>query len=389
MPARKRPERRHDLDWLRVIAILLLLYYHVGMIFVSWGWHIQSPVASPLLESVMMWLHRWRMPLLFFISGAGTRFALGFRSPATYVKERTKRLLLPLVFGMLVVVPPQVYLERADQFASFWVFYPTVFDFVPYPEGSFSWHHLWFVAYLFCYSLLALPLFVYLRRPEAAVWRERLVRGLQPRGALLALALPILGTEALLRPFFPEATHALVDDWATFAFNLWFFVYGYVVCTDDRLWCVVEHRRRLSLYAALGATAALYAVYWDGLAVLGLSVLRPVAWHGLGVLMGWFWVLALIGYGKCYLNRPARWLPYANEGLYPFYILHQTVIVAIGVVVIEWPIGLWAQFAIVSTASLVLSIGLYVGLIRPVPWLRPLFGVKRLVRSSRAAVPAE
>ncbi|MEM1270777.1 MAG: acyltransferase family protein, partial [Bacteroidota bacterium] len=106
-----RPARRHDLDWLRVICITLLLYYHVGMIFVSWGFHIQSTETSALLEHIMLWMHRWRMPLLFFISGAGTRFALRKRSAGQYLGERWLRLQVPVLFGMFVIVPPQIYIE--------------------------------------------------------------------------------------------------------------------------------------------------------------------------------------------------------------------------------------------------------------------------------------
>lgn len=124
--------RLHELDWLRVIAILILLGCHTGMIFVSWSWHIKSAETSRVLETVMAWLHYWRMPLLLFISGAGACFALGFRRPLQFLAERHRRLLAPLVFGMLVIVPPQIYLERAGAWESYAAFDPTVFEFVPY-----------------------------------------------------------------------------------------------------------------------------------------------------------------------------------------------------------------------------------------------------------------
>src|SRR5688572_16851021 len=97
----------------------------------------------------MILLHDCSIPLLFFISGAGTYLALGKRTPRQFAGERFKRLFIPLVFGMLVIVPPQIYFERINLFNGYFDFYKTVFQFKPYPEGSLSWHHLWFILYLF------------------------------------------------------------------------------------------------------------------------------------------------------------------------------------------------------------------------------------------------
>jgi surface polysaccharide O-acyltransferase-like enzyme len=143
--------RRHDLDWLRLIAILILLFFHTGMWFNTWGWHVKNSETSVAFNYWMVWLHYWRMPLLLFISGAGTYMALGKRTPGQFLKERRNRLLVPLVFGMFVVVPPQIYYEHILDYNSYWEFYKTVFQFVPYPRGSFSWHHLWFILYLFLF----------------------------------------------------------------------------------------------------------------------------------------------------------------------------------------------------------------------------------------------
>ncbi|MEM6336156.1 MAG: acyltransferase family protein [Bacteroidota bacterium] len=379
-----RPARRHDLDWLRVICITLLLYYHVGMIFVSWGFHIQSTETSALLEHIMLWMHRWRMPLLFFISGAGTRFALRKRSAGQYLGERWLRLQVPVPFGMFVIVPPQIYIERIDQFTSFADFYPSVLDLVPYPEGSFSWHHLWFVMYLFCYSVLALPVFLWLRSERAAAFRDRLAGWMARPGRAMLLALPVLAAELALRPHFPENTHALIGDWANFAFNLFFFVLGFVVCLDIRLWDTLKTQRRAHLGAALLTTAALYVVY-DFVP----SVTRTdVGWIAPTVLTSFFWVLALVGYGQVYLAKSHPMLRHLNEGVYPFYILHQTVILAVGYGVLQWGIGVWAGFAVISTASLLLTAGLYLVFVRPFDPVRVLFGMRpKSVR--RNSTPAE
>jgi glucan biosynthesis protein C len=124
-PATTAP--RYDfLDWLRVIAIAILLVYHTGMLFVGWDFHIQNPETIDALARPMDFSHRLRMPLLFVIAGAGMWLAARRRSVASLMGERTRRLLVPVVFGMLVIVPPQLYIERlfdGQWTGGYWEFY--------------------------------------------------------------------------------------------------------------------------------------------------------------------------------------------------------------------------------------------------------------------------
>ena len=165
---------RYDfLDWLRVIAIFVLLFFHTGMIFVGWGWHIENAETLTALQFPMGIAHRLRMPLLFVIAGAGMWFALGNRHGGGMVRERSLRLLLPLVAGMLLIVPPQIYFERL--FRGQWdggylaFYFERVLQLQPYPKGDFSWHHLWFVAYLYVYVFLLLPLLLWWRAAKKVV----------------------------------------------------------------------------------------------------------------------------------------------------------------------------------------------------------------------------
>ncbi len=374
--------RRYDLDWLRVVCIVILLYYHVGMIYVPWDWHIKSTEKSEVMRWIMIWLHYWRMPLLFFISGAGTYFALQKRTYGGYARERISRLFVPLVFGMFVIVPPQIYYERlfnGVQFNGYGDFYRTVFDFIPYPNGSFSWHHLWFVAYLFLFSLVSIPVFRWLKSGSGLRfmdWTERLVAR---KGGALWYALVICISQVILQNFYPDETHALIDDWAYFAFNLLLFWGGYILVSRPVFWQLMLHQRRIYAWATLITTVIMYGLYiairfyhpaWDD--VWWCDLLWDINSFGLT----WFSVLASIAYGHKYLNRPHPILPKLNEGVYPFYILHQTVIVAVGYYLLKLNLGVWGGFWVISTVSLVLSVGLYWLIIKRVKILRLVFGLK-------------
>lgn len=146
--------RRYDLDWLRVIVFVLLIFYHVGMFFVApdWGWHIKNNITYEWIKYPMLFLNQWRLPILFIISGMGTSYALSRRTAWEFAAERTKKLLLPLIFGMLVIVPPQVYVEKISKGSiqgSYFEFWPSQAFIGEYPVGNLSWHHLWRIYYCF------------------------------------------------------------------------------------------------------------------------------------------------------------------------------------------------------------------------------------------------
>jgi glucans biosynthesis protein C len=374
--------RRYDLDWLRVLAIVILLYYHVGMMYVAWDWHIKyQPAGSAVLEFVMRFLHQWRMPLLFLISGAGTYYALGKRSAGEYAGERVKRLFLPLLFGMLVIVPPQIYLEKVFQKGlaiDYWAYYPQVFNFVPYPKGDFSWHHLWFVAYLFIFSLLVLPLFIWWRTQSANWTKNRLLWLIKQPGGVLWLVLPIIVSQIILRPFYPEETHDLLNDWAYFVFNLFPFIYGYILSADNQYIRLISNQRRILLGASILATLVMYMLVYGNFFDDSKAEVTwlEVAYIIDKILVMWFSVVATLGYAYRYLNFDHPWRKQLNEGVYPFYILHQTVIIMIGFQVLRWNLGLWTGFWVLSTLSFISCVGLYWFLIRPFRLMRFLFGLK-------------
>lgn len=375
------PARRHDLDWLRVIAILLLLFYHTGMWFNTWNWHVKNNDTTVSFQYWMIWSHFFRMPLLLFISGAGTFMALGKRTPGQFAAERFRRLFVPLVFGMLVVVPPQIYYERIEQYASYAEFYKTVFEFKPYPEGgSLSWHHLWFILYLFLFSLLALPFLKYLRSERSASFREKCAWLLaSPAAALFIPALLLLNSQFILRPFFPEETHDLVHDWAYFVFYFGFFVAGMIAYATPPLWQSIGRNRKYFLVATVLALVPFYLCYLHFRGVIQLAWDTQTIgdfFDRVAIFVSWFTVITLIAYGQHYLNKPHPWLATISEGLYPFYILHQTVIIALGFYVCQLPWSIAAKYWSICFLTLAFCVAFYGLLIRPFAIMRFLFGMK-------------
>jgi len=358
-------ERAEFLDWLRIIAIGFLLLFHTGMLFVGWGWHIENADTAVVLELPMDLAHRLRMPLLFVIAGASIFFALGRRRSGEVLVERSKRLLVPLVAGMFLIVPPQIYYERLfrQQWTGdyFHYYMEKVLQLQVYPQGDFSWHHLWFVAYLFIYCLLLVPLFARLR--------HRACR-LRPGAWLYLLALPVGLNEAVLKPLFPES-HNLVRDWYILGHYALLFSYGFLLSWLPGSWQWLMQQRRKSLL--LGCAVVATIVTLESVGVLHDDTIGDAFAAN---LFTWVWLLVMLGYGKRWLSHSNAALRYLREASYPVYILHQTVIIAVGYYVIQAPWSWQLKYLLVLALTLLICFVLYEALIRRLLPLRLIFGLK-------------
>jgi surface polysaccharide O-acyltransferase-like enzyme len=331
-------QRRHDLDWVRVCAFGLLVLYHVGMYYVTWDWHVKSPAASEALEPFMLLTSPWRMSLLFVISGVATAFLLRRANAAArpgFLEQRSWRLLLPLLFGMYVVVPPQLYLELVEKvpggyhtdYAIFMATYLRGGDFhctAPHDcMDAPTWNHLWFLAYLWAYTVVLWLLLKLATRPMQAVggWLERRLSGIG----------------VLLWPVLWLALATAVAGYAMLA-GVWYFA-GY---NDDT---PPPDTLRMTL---------------------------RVAW----AINQWCAIAAVFGFAYRWRNADSALLRYLTPAVFPVYVLHQTVIV-----LLAWnlrsaalPPLLEGLLLVVATFTLCLA-GYEV--IRRVGWLRPLFGMTR------------
>jgi surface polysaccharide O-acyltransferase-like enzyme len=366
--------REHGLDWLRVVAFGLLILYHSGMAYVSWPWTVKDTQRSQALEMVMLFLNRWRLPLIFLISGAGVSFSLRRRSLRQFAGERLHRLALPFVFAMLVIVPPQTYFVSLTRGArlSYAEFYPRQ---VPHP------HHMWFVAYILVFSLAGIPLFAALRSGPGRRALAALVRGLERWPPLLYLLnVPTVCVGLFLEPRWPT-TLILVNDWANLCGGLLYFLLGFLIASERRFLDLVTRRRLELLLVGLTCAAAHFAAIATGFTGAWPDGARALFRAGVGgvvvptgfLTMGI--VLALVGFARVHVRRGGPWLGYANEAVYPFYIVHQTITVAVVYAMLPVAIGVWPKFAAAASSTFAGS-WLAFELVRRVRVLRPLFGLK-------------
>jgi surface polysaccharide O-acyltransferase-like enzyme len=369
--------REYALDWLRVIAFVVLIGYHCGMYFVPWPWSVKNPVSSQWLTWVMDFFNRWRLPLLFFISGAGVCFSLERRTQAQFVRERLRRLLIPLVFGMFVIIPPQIYVERVMagwHYTSYWAFWGTTFTTGAYPKGNLSWHHLWFLPYILTYSLLGLPLFAALRTRAGRAWSDGLARLCDRPGFIYLLNLPNIAVGLWLGPHWPT-THNLTSDWADFTGSLITFLWGFIICGNPRFLDLIERRRREFLYVALGMTVLFYG--------RSLPQVLPNASHFQWLILnnlidayfGMAMILSLVGWGRALLNQDSAALRYATAAVYPFYITHQTITILLGYAWLGWNVPFVLKFPALFGGTLLGSWLIYEA-VRRHPLSRLLFGMK-------------
>jgi glucan biosynthesis protein C len=387
-------ERYYFIDWLRVIAIILVLFFHVGMIFTAeWGWHIKNNQTSYLWLEFNFWLSRFRMPLLFFISGAGCFWALRKRSAFTFIKERFSRLIIPFIFATLVVVPPQIFFDRVfdDNYTgNFLQFYPTIFTTGFYPEGNFHWFHMWFVLYLFAYSVILLPLFLLIRN-ENILNRLKKIEWLNSLKGVFVM----LFSASVLYVFWTSKfsqRHELINDWGYLPYWMSFFVVGYFMSSTETFWEILERNRKILLKLAILFIVIHNYLRWNKIEP---QMLYGDQWNEhifsyfylcLTPANAWFWLLAAVGYGKKYLNRNHKFLSYANRGIYSFYILHQTIIICIGFYIVNLEESILAKYFFVSIITFVLTVAIYDFIIRPYKVFRFFFGVKELKKQQAEVI---
>ena len=372
-------ERQYFIDWLRVTAVALLVPFHTGMMFNFWGFHIKNNTSSFIIHLQNAFLNTWHMPLFFFLSGASVWYALGFRSAGAYIRERQLRLIVPLLFGILVIVPPQVYIERLFRFqfqGSFLRFYPHIFNGI-YPTGNLSWHHLWFLFYLFLHSLLALPLFLYLRSNRGRVIHKKLSDFFSKPLPIYLLVIPFIIIQIAVGHSWPNGDQNLIGDLDNFFLHMLVFIYGYFFCFNTNFWNTVQKNLWINMIG--GVICFSLGVYIYETIAEGYLQSHPMAGAGMLALHGvvfWLWLLAILGLGKRLLNFSNRLLKYATEAALPFYILHQTIIIIIGFYIIRLHIGIYSKYFSIMVLSFICTLLAYDLMVKRIAVVRFIFGMR-------------
>lgn len=337
--------RHYDVDWLRVLAFVTLIFYHIGMFYVAdWGWHVKSQYQSTQIQSLMILVNQWRIPLIFFISGFALSMAEPKMSSLTLLRIRFIRLFIPLVIGMYVIVAPQAYYQAVQNSAlsiSFWPFFLEYVNprtsLLPKMQhsslGLLTWNHLWFLAYLWHYTL------VYLLIKPLLTHLGGKIKCLTPN-LFLVFLLPILIITAFglwLKPHFPK-TNALTDDWYNHSLYFSLFCFGYFAAKSESAWSYIGSHRKIWFCSGV-------------ITYVGILVFNETAWFAFDNVLSntlktvwvytnmWSWLLAVVGFATTYLNRPSATLDYLNQAILPWYILHQSAIIIIAMNVAPYQLG--------------------------------------------------
>jgi len=362
-------KRRHDLDWLRVIAILAVYFHHLGMPFNGDDFHIMNADSSKLLDDIMVYFEQFRLPLLFLISGTGTVLAFSKRTWKHFLKERTGRLIVPLFFGVLFIVPPQTYYQYINEFNSYWQIYA---------EGRFETNHLWFIENLYVISIIVIPLIIFLKSKKSEGFINWFEKISSYKMGLLLSGLPLIILTVVLKRYYPTGVSSLTNLSETF-FYTYFFISGILFASSKMLWGNLKKFRLVHLISFIISTLLFYGYYFIPNTIvepyLTLSV-RWDIWYTLCSMLGWCFVLTILGYGQVYFNKPSLYLKRMNEAIYPFYILHQTVIVICAYYIIQLDLNIPAKFIILLVSSFFIIVVIYRFAIYPFRVMRVLFGMK-------------
>ncbi|MRV74307.1 acyltransferase family protein [Duganella sp. FT92W] len=389
-------QRLYFLDWIRIAAFFLLVLYHTGMYYVTWDWHVKSPHASDTIEALMMLSSPWRMSLLFLVSGVAAAFLLNKAGAGAFVRQRSFRLLVPLLFGMFVIVPPQPYFEVVEKVA----YQGSYLDFMKLYVQAYhgfcrgtdcldlpTWNHLWFLPYLWVYCLLLAALVAVLGRARWQQLGTVVANALSGwKLVLLPVAVLAIGRLALLTRY--PHTHNLVVDWHNHATYVPIFLLGALVAFNAAFWQRVDDIRFAALGTALAGWAILVSYYaiTDHMQPEQIGLWRD-AQRVLYALVQWSAILAVCGFGHRHLQFDSAKRRYLTQAVFPVYILHQTLIVVFSQMLKPANHAPALEGFMLVVLTLSASFGIF-EVVRRVGVLRPLFGLEYAKRLRATPVSA-
>jgi hypothetical protein len=349
-------QRRYDIDTIRVIAIFLLMIYHSFFLFLSWGsdlGFIENQESMDWLTVIMGLMNTWRIPLLFFVSGMGLYFAFRKRTVKELLAERSKRILVPLLFGSLIIVPIQILMSQ--------IYDHTKYSYQPNPS------HLWFMLNIMIYVLLLLPIFIFLKRRrdfKPNVWiHKALDKSLL---TIYLLAIPYVAEACLIPAGFPYAMFAFSDHGLLIG-GIAFLTGFYILMLGEKIWHGFDRLKAVNLFIAFVIHGVVYLTQLDEHNGVQTHLLMAVE----SILI----IFAVFGFGYRYLNRPMKLVQYVSKAVLPIYIIHIVVLFAVGIVILPLTIPAWIKLIVVIVLTIGLCFVIYEWVIKKFKWLYLWFGM--------------
>jgi len=349
-------ERRYDIDWLRVIAIGLLLIYHIAIIFQPWAMFIgfiRSDESVTSLWSPLTMLNVWRIPLLFYVSGMGLYFAMKKRNFKKLILERSKRILLPFVFGFLAITPLHMFI--------FQKYYKIPLTYFP------SSGHLWFLGNIFVYVVLLSPLFFYLKKHDNGKFKKAISKVMKYAIGPLSMSVFFMLEIGLVKP---QLFEMYAQTWHGFFIGFLAFFFGFIFVYSGKVfWETVSKWKWLYI----GIATILYIIRFKEFESITNMYMTTIESN--------CWIFGVFGLGYHYLNKPSALLSYLSQAAYPVYIIHMFVLYAGAFIILPLQIHPLLKFVGITLFTFVVCYFIYEFIIRRIGFLRPLFGLKWKINS--------
>ena len=365
--------RAYYIDWIRIGVILLLVPFHSAVTFTTRGdGYIRYPQSVPAMDIGLWFLSIWIMPVLFVVSGFASYQALQYRTPREYLKNRQAKLLFPFLAALVLLCPPMAYLRALFMGSfqgSFLQFYPRFFTHGAHPIGYFNWGHLWFLIYLYVFTLILLPLFIRMMR-ERTRTSVIAASAILEKGLWVYLtAIPLMFSQTVLGPLFPNNFN-IFSDWAYFTLYLVLVLYGFLFAMNERILHNIQRIRTVSLVLVI-----LLFVPEAFLRIWGMgTALGPIS-PAYNVLILFASVFAALGYTRRFLNQPYRFYHYLHRASFPFYILHFFPITVVSYFIARSDLNVWLKYLTIVVFAYPSTVVLY-EIIRRIPVVGSLSGIK-------------
>lgn len=353
-------KRQYYIDNLRWICIVLLLPFHAAMSWNTWESNYIHFQGNKLVSSIVIMISPYYMPLLFVLAGMSMNFALRKRGNRQFIVERIKKLLIPMISGVLTVVAVMTYFAdryfnqyQEGFFTHYKKFLTKVGDLTGY-DGKFTPAHLWFLLFLFIVSLLAFVIV----NIQHKYWPTLSLRDWNI-GKILLVYIVVLA----LTKVFDFGGKSIGESFAL-------VMIGYYLFSEEE---VIERITKYR-YIFLGLTF-----------ICCLICTVVFVWFGehesycyiiCNRIAEWFGILAVLGLGKSLLDRSNRFTKFMSERSFLIYIFH-----FVWLIVLQYYLSkISTSIIFLYTTSVIGAFGftlLTIELIRRIPVIRSLFGIKK------------